>query len=165
VARRDLREAKSRAQAERCEVTRRVLMEMGLPRKVTIQVIMPTHQPHRQSLLLCLMAADGRSLRWTVFSGPQIVSEDDTGTPSSSAPGKFLAKKAAAAPASSQLLPAVLVRASEDEGVDPFSPGMWDQDGTLKNLACLGADNRLMKVSGKHGNHDGPGRLSWIPHV
>lgn len=131
-------------------------METGLPRKVTIQVRMSPSSPiHLPFSIEAIQGTDkGQVLSVDpCLTGLQIVSEDDTGPSSSSASGKFLSKKSAAgiSAASSQLLPAVLVRVSEEDdgdGVDPLSPGEWAQGGMLKHLACLGADNRLMKVRG-----------------
>ena len=48
------------------------------------------------------------------------------------------------------LLPAVIISLvspdeADEEGDDPLAPGEWGSR-LFKNLACLGADNRLMKV-------------------
>ena len=126
-----LKELKSKSVAERVEAARQVLLATGLPRKVMLQVAAEEDEA----------AAPGRG---------------------GSSGGKFISKKGSSTAAGAgggpgggqtSFLPAVILSLNaggEDDaaGSDPLAPGDWG-NALFSNLACLGADNRLMKVSSK----------------
>ncbi len=128
AARAQLRELKARAQAERTEAARRVLLETGFPRKVVLQLSTGDEGGGEGGS----GAAGGNSRvvagRANVgASKPQAGGEQHKGRGGGQA-----------------LLPAVLVFREDEEDEDGL---MGMVGGMVEPLfACLGADNRLMKV-------------------
>ena len=142
AARLRLRDLKARAQAERVEVARGILLQTGFPRKVVLQI-----------------AAD---------DGAEGGSAPSSSASSSSSGGKFISpKKANAAPTA--MLPAVLVYGGDGDGDggvegDPMAPAEWSAGGaTNKWFVCLGADNRLMKASASFTPHSSIPTAGIIP--